>query len=440
MKTKRRNSITLAAALACCCSSVAWAEAPLDGDLYPLWGDNGSGTVHLDFGMKAIFVDAVKLPGGKALLIGIKEGGGIAMAKLTAGGAPDHSFGGTGYVTLEPPLSIPQINTHFTPTTATLDLAGNLLIGGFYASENSPNDWDFGVCRISVNTGATITFDGGAASCAGAPITVENSPEQRNVPFEIFVEPDGKIILIGTVGGFNGNGSGGAARLLPNGTVDYSYADSGRKIFRGANYGHLNLYGAARQPDGRIVYTGMTDKGGVVGRLNALGQPEPLNNGGEWLISVPVSPRGVALSPKQDILVTGQDVNGTSLVVKMPGANPTMLDADFNNSKGYLDLKKPMDAGMLSSIVAYGTSGFFVSGIKPDTVYALAVAPTGKMNTQFGNSGIGLMPAASNTIYPPAIFVDGDRLVQAYPCKVKSKDSLCATSRYLDRIFADGFE
>src|SRR5262245_44631058 len=83
--------------------------------------------------------------------------------------------------------------------------------------------------------------------------------------FAVLVQRNGRIVVAG--GGGAPGSSFCAARLRSNGALDKSFDDNGKKI---VNFGgdSERAFGAALQPDGKIVLVGDADLDAGVARLN----------------------------------------------------------------------------------------------------------------------------------------------------------------------------
>jgi uncharacterized delta-60 repeat protein len=96
----------------------------------------------------------------------------------------------------------------------------------------------------------------------------------------VAVQPDGKIVLAGTVSSASGGWNLALARILPNGNLDASFGNGGKLAnpfnLAASSYGEAMLL----EPDGKILVAGTLDQGSgdtdvLVGRLLANGQPDP---------------------------------------------------------------------------------------------------------------------------------------------------------------------
>src|SRR5579884_2450428 len=77
-----------------------------------------------------------------------------------------------------------------------------------------------------------------------------------NVPTAVAIQSDGKIVVVGEVGGF-----GGFVRLKTNGTLDSSFGSNGLVTVRFADVDSITL-GVGIQTDGKIVGAGTGLPGG----------------------------------------------------------------------------------------------------------------------------------------------------------------------------------
>jgi uncharacterized delta-60 repeat protein len=128
-------------------------------------------------------------------------------------------------------------------------------------------------------------------------------PGDRFVPRAVVVQPDSKIVMAGTLltgatdypGSFAG--SPGAVRLLPNGALDRGFGDAG--IARVSTPSPTRIQGAALQPDGAILMSGVTVPAGegwtgAVVRLLPSGHVDA-GFGSEGAARLPRAPFGTGL-------------------------------------------------------------------------------------------------------------------------------------------------
>ena len=89
---------------------------------------------------------------------------------------------------------------------------------------------------------------------------VRTSLEQYSESYAAALQPDGKIIAVGTTGGVDGNTSFGLVRYLPDGTLDATFGDGGKVVTDLQPPGSSNRlaipWAVTLQPDGKIVVSG----------------------------------------------------------------------------------------------------------------------------------------------------------------------------------------
>ena len=188
-------------------------------------------------------------PDGKIVVAGttVALGGrfGFALVRYNADGSLDPGFGANGIV------------IHSTPNRgqATYDAAlqpdGRIVVAG---SGNSGNDT--AIIRFNANGSVDTSFASGGIFRTESSFFVGNS---------IAVQPDGKIVALGYgILDLYQNASGFAvARLNANGSPDGSFGTDGRLITpvnaKGTNIG----VAVALQPDGKILALGTSSGDGV---------------------------------------------------------------------------------------------------------------------------------------------------------------------------------
>ncbi len=118
--------------------------------------------------------------------------------------------------------------------------------------------------------------------------------------YAVVLQPDGKIIIAGSIVSYNNVAKGGIVRLNPDGTLDTTFNTNGE----GTNTGFSLVYNLGLQADGKIViagqfssYNGTTQNS--VARLNSDGTLDTTFTSGfaasEYVESVAVQPDGKVL-------------------------------------------------------------------------------------------------------------------------------------------------
>lgn len=201
----------------------------------------------------------------------------LATSAVARDGDPDQAFGERGSLVLRFPGNHPVIDS-FTDIAVLDD--GKLLvgvtvdIGGIAAT-------DMGVMRLHRDGTIDTSFgvDGGQLVGFDQPNSDHNDYFR-----DLFVQPDGKIVLVGDAAGGVGGNDMAVARLLPDGTPDSDFGVDGRTVIAfdlGASPAlriDIGVRGYAA-PDGTLLIGGQvtTSTGSVMGiaRLTPAGQLDP---------------------------------------------------------------------------------------------------------------------------------------------------------------------
>jgi uncharacterized delta-60 repeat protein len=176
-----------------------------------------------------------------------------------------------------------------------------------------------------------------------------------DVPFDLAIAPDGRIVLAGS----NDFSRPFVARLTATGEMDATFANGGRLIFASGTAAK----GVAVQPDGKILVTGNFGAGDkvVLYRLTTTGSPDIGFGGGDGFTDT-VTGQGfdVAVRPDGRIVVAGLDFRVAmydGLVVRyQPGGDldPTFGSAgqasvDLGGGEGFTGVSPTPDGGVVAS-------------------------------------------------------------------------------------------
>jgi uncharacterized delta-60 repeat protein len=296
-------------------------------------------------------------PDGKILVAGTANGD-FVLARLNANGTLDTSFGSGGKTTFD------IFGLRDTAYAIGLQPDGKILLAGNATRNVTPTGLDatsFGLVRFNAN--GTVDSSFGFFGRVNTEFT-----NIFNEAKALVLQPDGKILVAGSVYGFSGSGNFAAARFNADGTLDSSFGTDGKRIIDFAGFDD-RANAMALQPDGKILIAGSTvtanlDPGdfGVV-RLNSDGT---LDSGfgvnGLTHIDFDSSSydyaNAIALQSDGKILLAGQAVTGNS--------NFGMLRFNANGT---------LDTG-------FGTGGKVVyapSGGSNYSANAIALQPDGKI-------------------------------------------------------------
>lgn len=191
--------------------------------------------------------DVLVQPDGKVLIAGARrdQGAGFdfgAVLRLNPGGTPDTGFGNSSEV-----RSLGQ-----AIVALALQPDGKILAAGLDGGQMV-------VYRLLPNGGIDDTFGGGDGRSGAGGFRTAN---------ELLVQPDGKIIVVGSAAFPNGEAFG-IARLQPNGILDTTFGNGGKVTI---DFGPPNVYqpatGVVQQPDGKIIVAGYSQQSNIdVARL-----------------------------------------------------------------------------------------------------------------------------------------------------------------------------
>ncbi|MFO1485837.1 MAG: Ig-like domain-containing protein [Verrucomicrobiaceae bacterium] len=255
---------------------------------------NGTGRVLTDFNNSTDYGRGVALQSdGKIVVVGV-SGSAVAVARYNSDGTPDTSFGpaGTGR------LVTTGINAGSEGNAVVVQPDGKIVVAGVASGQ-------FGVLRYNPDG----SLDNGFAS---GGLATNSFAGFGDAAYCLALQGDGKIVVAGYAGYFGGGHLTGAMRLNADGTLDTSFASSGRL----STGGGAPVYGVAIQADGKIVLAG----GGSdfqVWRLNSNGGFDSSFGGGTGQVYTGVGiaadvGRGVALQSDGKIVVAGYAYNGNT--------------------------------------------------------------------------------------------------------------------------------
>ena len=213
---------------------------------------SGDGRFTFSWGPISRATAALALPNGKLLVAGFSgpEGGNMQVARLTAGGALDTTFGTLGKAAVD------FGGDDFCSAMAR-HANGRILLAGRSTTAGAI------VARLRSNGVLDPDFGGGD----GRVIVGTGSLSA------VIVQPDRKILVAGNA---LGSGMMTVTRLMTNGTPDTTFDGDGTAT---VDFGTLadGCNDALLQPDGKIVLVGFTqavDSPLAVARLNANGSPD----------------------------------------------------------------------------------------------------------------------------------------------------------------------
>jgi uncharacterized delta-60 repeat protein len=229
-----------------------------DGTLDATFGRGGK--VRTDFpGLAAVPSSVVIQSDGKIVVAGgafplFTFAGDFKVVRYNTDGTRDNSFGDGGIVT----TTFPEGSYAFD---VALQADGKIIAGGTVFVDFDPgemSDTDFALARYNPDGTPDITFgDGGQV--------MTDFVGMEDDAFSILIQPDGKIVAVGSANDSATFYDFAAARYLSNGTIDTTFGVDGkvRTDFGDQNFDRARS--AALQTDGKIVAAGfaISHGGGV---------------------------------------------------------------------------------------------------------------------------------------------------------------------------------
>jgi uncharacterized delta-60 repeat protein len=320
---------------------------------------------------------------GKIVIAG--TWGGFVTSRYDANGTLDRSFGDDGSVT-----------TSFTsvdlPYAVAVQRDGKILVAGIAGYNHGPNG-QFGLVRYRKNGSLDPSFGNGGI--VTTPFGTGNATVHS-----LALRPNGKIVATGTAD--SGNRTDLAvAQYNADGSLDHSFARKGRVLIAlgtSKGYTDLNLVGAALQPNGKLVAVGTAGcyfcgASADLTRFNPNGSLDPrFGVGGEVVSSLRGETAGataVAIAPDGKIVIGGSTDAGRALARFSARGS---LDRTFGKD-GVVDdhLFGPNEHSYLSgvavapdgSVIAVGTAG----NINQEDLALARYRPDGRRDRSLGDGG-----------------------------------------------------
>jgi uncharacterized delta-60 repeat protein len=221
-----------------------------DGTLDATFGRGGK--VRTDFpGLASVPSAVVIQPDGKIVVAGgafplFTFAGNFELVRYNPNGSLDTSFGNGGIVT-----------TIFPEGSYAFDVAlqpdGKIIAAGTVFVDFDPGDMsdtDFALARYNPDGSLDTTF-------GNSGMVMTDFLGHEDDAFSVLIQPDGKIVAVGSANDPATFYDFAAVRYLSNGTIDTTFGVAGKV--------HTDLGSAVLQPDGRIVAAGfaISQNGGV---------------------------------------------------------------------------------------------------------------------------------------------------------------------------------
>ena len=229
-----------------------------DGTLDNTFGS--SGRVRTDFpGLAAVPSSVVIQPDGKIVVAGgafplFTFLGNFELVRYHPNGSLDRSFGNGGIVTTTFPEGSYASAVALQPD-GKIVAAGTVFVN---FDPGEPSDTDFGLARYNPDGTPDAAF-GNSGQVSTDFVGMEDDA------FSVLIQPDGKIVAVGSANNSATYYDFAAVRYLSNGTIDTTFGVAGKVSTDFGVGGFDRAHSAALQPDGRIVAAGfaISQDGGV---------------------------------------------------------------------------------------------------------------------------------------------------------------------------------
>lgn len=361
---------------------------------------DGDGMAFLPGAWSSVSGNALRVTGGGIVMAGTAQtsnGGDVAVARFTSAGALDLTFNGTGTRTEGVGAKLVE------GRAVALQTDGRILVAGRGGAPRTP----FELVRCLPDGGLDATFGAGGVAAGVVMGTA--------TPSALLVQPDGRILVAGTVDtGFDTPGV--VARYLADGQLDAGFGTGGIVTIEGDDF-HAYAGALALQPDGKIVVAGgmyVRDVFGpgftelLVVRLNANGTVDgSFGSGGRRLVLAADAGSAVAVDASNRIVVACP-LDGQFGVYRFTSTGT--LDTTFG---GYGWAQTPVGTGAAPSallvqpdgrIVVAGTSTYGFG----DNVTLTRYHDNGTLDAGFGSGGVVVRDLILGTDHAYALARRGD--------------------------------
>jgi len=227
----------------------AVARYNTDGTLDRTFGARGK--VRTDFpGLAAVPSSVVIQPDGKIVVAGgafplFTFAGDFKVVRYNPNGSLDTSFGSGGIVT----TFFPQGSYAFA---VALQPDGKIIAAGTHFVDFNPGDMsdtDFALARYNPDGSLDTTFGNGGT------VTTDFFGTEDDV-FSVLIQPDGKIVAVGSANDPANYYDFAAVRYLSNGAIDTTFGVAGKLSTDFGGRGFDRAQSAALQANGSIVAAG----------------------------------------------------------------------------------------------------------------------------------------------------------------------------------------
>ena len=236
----------------------AVARYNTDGTLDSSFGSGGK--VHTDFpGLAAVPSSVLLQPDAKILVVGgayplFTFLGNIEIVRYNSNGNLDRSFGDNGIVTTVLDAGS-YANAVVQQSDGKIIVAGTLFVDVVIGDQS---DTDFVLVRYNRNGSLDTTFGNGG-------VVSTDFFGKEDDAFSVLLQPDGKIVAVGSANDPASYYDFAAVRYLNNGTIDETFGNSGTVTTDFGDQNFDRARSAVLLPNGKIIAAGfaISQGGGV---------------------------------------------------------------------------------------------------------------------------------------------------------------------------------
>jgi uncharacterized delta-60 repeat protein len=348
-------------------------------------------------------------PDGKIVLAGTAFGASFTVFKafgvvrLNADGTPDLSFSGDGQ-------TISLLGDDDVVRGLALQPDGKIITVG---STSVSMNYEFAILRLNADGTPDSGFGNNGELVIGFDVGGGIKADEASA---VVVQPDGKIVVVGSAQVASSNLDFAAVRLFPNGDLDPSFGPGGKRTIAfdlGGNKSDLATC-VALQTDGKIVLAGNAQGTGgnadfALARLNSDGTLDAsFGLSGKSTISASTADQFLAVALQAD----GKIVAAGRRTASSPGAFVTRWNTDGKLDTGFADQGSTFVYGASVTGVAIQPDGRIVivcvSAFSDEGFVVQRRTPTGDYDGTFNIQTIGFDIGGSKEEFAQAVALQPD--------------------------------
>jgi uncharacterized delta-60 repeat protein len=401
------------------------------GDLDPTFGDNG---IVMSASSPRQGWGAALQPDGKIIVAG--NAGDptdvdFVVARYNADGTVDDTFGTDGEVTTNIGAIADEAYAVALQDDGSIVVAGQSYDSGGY---------DFALARYDSDGVPDTSFDGDGV------VTTSFTPNHDGAN-AILIQPDGKIVAVGTAGYNTGTVTFAVARYNTDGSPDTTFDSDGKATTNLGTYS--SAYAAILQGDGKIVVGGDVFIAPIsrfgLARFNADGTLDATFDGDGKVVTSFTNDAGInslALEPDDQVVAAGLTDNGSNLDFVFARYQPDgTLDTSFSgDGKRTLPFTPVTNDDSAISVRIQGDGRIVAAGVSGGATVRFALArlwPDGTVDPTFGSSAGTLTTQIGQNSQANAVLLQPDGKILAVGVASDGVTDHFALARYEPFSFSD---